>query len=75
MTGTVTYPLGAADGAFGNPVETLRAVVDLSGLSAGRHIVFVESRDTDGNWGPPTATFVWIYEVKTCIYLPVIRLR
>ncbi len=75
MTGTLTYPMGPADGAFDNPVETLRAVVDLSGLSAGRHSIFVESQDANGNWGPPTAAFVWINEVKARIYLPVIRLR
>jgi carboxypeptidase T len=75
MTGTVTQPMSAADGAFDNPVETLQALVSLSGLSTGRHIIYVEGEDADGNWGPPTAAFVWINEVKTRIYLPMIRLR
>ncbi|CAG0954623.1 partial Zinc carboxypeptidase, partial [Planctomycetaceae bacterium] len=60
ITGTTTYPLNAIDGAFNNPIESLQAGVNLSGLSTGRHIIFVESRDANGNWGPPTAVFVWI---------------
>lgn len=75
MTGTVTYPMSAADGAFNNPIETLQAVLSLSGLRAGRHIIFVESQDANGSWGPPTAAFAWINDVNSRLYLPVIGLR
>ena len=75
VTGTVTYPLRAADGAFDHPIESLQAAIDPSGLSAGRHIIFVESRDADGHWGPPAAAFVWIEDAHTRIYLPMIELR
>ena len=60
VAGAVTYPLSATDGTFNNPIESLQATVNLSGLSAGRHIIFVESQDAAGNWGSPTAVFVWI---------------
>jgi hypothetical protein len=60
ITGTVTYPLGAADGAFNNPIESLQATVSLNGLSIDRHFIFVESQDAAGNWGAPTAVFVQV---------------
>jgi carboxypeptidase T len=72
MTDTVTYPLSAADGAFNTPIEPLQATVSLSGLSPGRHIVFVESQDAAGNWGPPTATFIWIVLADKRMYLPIV---
>ena len=59
VAGAVTYPLSAADGTFNNPIESLQAAVNLSSVGAGRHIIFVESQDANGNWGPPTAVFVW----------------
>ncbi|MEZ4557038.1 MAG: hypothetical protein R3A10_17930 [Caldilineaceae bacterium] len=36
----------------------LTATVDTTDWSAGRHTVFVEAQDSDGNWGVPTAVFV-----------------
>jgi hypothetical protein len=72
VAGAITYPLGAADGAFNNPIESLQATINPSGLSAGRHIVFVESQDAGGNWGPPTAVFVWTIAGDNHLYLPVI---
>jgi carboxypeptidase T len=73
ITGTVTYPLIAVDGAFNSPIESLQAAVNLDGLSTGRHIVFVESQDAEGNWGPPTAVFVWIITADQHLYLPIVR--
>jgi hypothetical protein len=72
MAGAATYPLSAADGAFNNPIESLQAIVNLSGLGTGRHIIFVESQDDAGNWGPPTAVFMWIIAGDKHLYLPVI---
>ncbi|NEQ22084.1 MAG: DUF4347 domain-containing protein [Microcoleus sp. SIO2G3] len=58
VSGTETYELTAADGTFDSTVETLTATIDTSGLSAGRHTIFVESQDADGNFGVPTAVFL-----------------
>ncbi|MCC7358006.1 MAG: hypothetical protein IT317_00915 [Anaerolineales bacterium] len=58
VTGTLTYPLSAADGAFNSPVEALTGVVDTSGLTAGRHLVLIESQDAAGHWGVPSAVFI-----------------
>jgi len=71
VTGTLTYSLSALDGAFNTPIESLHATVSLSGLSVGRHILFVESQDATGHWGPPTAAFVWIIPGDKNLYLPI----
>ncbi len=60
INGTQTYPLSPVDGNFDNPVEALSTTVETSGLPPGRHIIFVESQDTDSIWGVPGAIFFWI---------------
>jgi len=69
ITGVISYPMSPSDGAFDAAVETVQTIVDTTGWTPGRHTLFVESQDTDGNWGVPTAVFLW----ATCgYYLPLI---
>jgi carboxypeptidase T len=56
--GSSPIPLAATDGAFDTSVETVNGIVDTSGLSLGRHLLFVRGRDADGNLGPVTAVFL-----------------
>jgi uncharacterized repeat protein (TIGR01451 family) len=60
IPGVTTYPLNATDGSFNSPIESLISTINTTGWTTGRHIVFIESQDAAGNWGPPTAVFVWI---------------
>lgn len=69
VTGVISYSLSAADGAFDSPVESLRASVDTTGWAPGRHLLFVESRDADGNWGVPSTAFL---QEGHHLYLPLI---
>lgn len=48
----------ASDGAFDSRTEGATAIIDTTGLSAGRHTVFVQARDIDGNWGAVSAIFL-----------------
>jgi FtsP/CotA-like multicopper oxidase with cupredoxin domain len=43
-------PMAAADGAFDSLSESLTATIDMSGFSAGVHILYVRARDAAGNW-------------------------
>ncbi len=52
-----SQPLAAADGSFDQAIEGVAATVDTSGLSQGRHTLYVRGRDAVGNWGPPSAVF------------------
>lgn len=72
IAGTISYPMSPADGAFDAPVETVHAIVDITGWASGRHILFVESQDADGNWGVPTAVFLQVTGVLDRDYLPFV---
>lgn len=58
VAGTPTYALNPVDGGFNSTVESVQGTVFTSGLSVGRHTLFVESQDANGNWGVPTAIFL-----------------
>jgi len=69
--GAITHTMKPADGALDAPVEAVQATVDTTGWAPGRHFIFVESRDSDGNWGVPGAVFLWI-DAPEKIYLPMV---
>jgi murein tripeptide amidase MpaA len=58
VSGTPTYALNPVDGSFNSTVESVQGTVFTSGLTVGRHTLFVESQDANGNWGVPTAIFL-----------------
>jgi Ca2+-binding RTX toxin-like protein len=62
IEGTETYELAAADGTFNSSVETVTATIDTSDLAPGRHTIFVESLDAEGNYGVATAVFLDVLE-------------
>ncbi len=70
ITGTVTYPMTPVDGSFNSKVEDIQATIDTTGLSSGRHIIFVESKDVNNNWGVVSAAF--LYTLQTGVS-PVIQ--
>lgn len=61
---TQTIPLQAADGILDKPVEKLEGILDTNGLSSGRHLLFVESQDSAGNWGAPSAQFFYLLDPR-----------
>jgi hypothetical protein len=58
----MAYPMVASDGFFNRSVEDVVATVNTAGWVYGRHTIFVESQDEDGNWGVPTALFITIVD-------------
>ena len=56
--GAVAYPMAAADGTFNSTIENVVATVNTTGLSGGRHIVFVRGKDAANNWGAFSAVFL-----------------
>lgn len=59
-SGGTLYPMTAADGAFNASSENLTASLDTTAWAPGRHILFVEAQDANGQWGAPSATFLTI---------------
>lgn len=58
QTGAIAQTMTASDGAFNERVEGVSASIDTSGLSNGKHIVYVRSQDTNGVWGAVSAVFL-----------------
>lgn len=52
--------MSATDGVFNATIEGVTAAVNTTGLSSGKHIIYVQGRDAAGNWGLPSAVFVTI---------------
>lgn len=57
----IANPMVASDGSFNSSIEFVGASINTSGLSAGRHTVFVRGRDMNGNWGAVSALFITVY--------------
>jgi hypothetical protein len=64
ITGTAVYQMAAADGSFDSAIEEVRAEVHTGQLGIGRHTLYVESQDSAGNWGAPSAVFLWVMSVS-----------
>lgn len=47
--------MNPTDGSFDNSSESGVATIDTTGLSPGRHSIYVRARNGDGFWGPITA--------------------
>ncbi len=58
--GGVPVALSASDGAFNATSENVTASIDTTALTPGRHTVFVEGQDANGNWGVLSAAFLWV---------------
>jgi carboxypeptidase T len=60
IAGTITNAMSASDGNFNEKIEDIQATINTTGLSEGRHTIFVESKDANGNWGVSSAVFLEI---------------
>lgn len=58
ITATQLYTMTAADGRFDNDVEEVTLQLQLSDGDTERYLLWIQSQDADGNWGPTTATYV-----------------
>ena len=56
--GSNAIAMNADDGSFNSSSEIISATIDTTGLSEGRHTVYVRSRDANNIWGPVYAVFL-----------------
>ena len=63
--GAETHTMSAADGSFDSSSETATATIDTTGLSSGKHTVFVRGQDANNNWGAVSAVFLVIDTPQT----------
>ncbi|MFO1339710.1 MAG: M14 family metallopeptidase, partial [Burkholderiaceae bacterium] len=60
MPGATPLNLSAKDGAFNAKTEGATGTLSTTGLSKGKHLVFVRGKDAAGNFGPVSAVFLKI---------------
>ncbi len=63
--GAVAIPLTAQDGSFDSGNETVEGDLATTGLAEGRHILFLQAQDSDGNWGAVSAAFFYLLDPET----------
>jgi hypothetical protein len=60
MPGATPLVLGPKDGAFNSKTEVASTTLSTTGLSQGKHLVFVRGKDAAGNLGAVSAVFLKI---------------
>jgi hypothetical protein len=58
ITGSTAIAMFASDGSFDSKTEDVEATINTTGLSDGKHIIFVRGQDVNGNWGAFSAIFL-----------------
>lgn len=58
--GCTPVAMTASDGSFNTQTENAQATIATSGLSLGRHTIYVRSRDTSNYWGAYSAVFLTV---------------
>ncbi len=56
--GSLPLAMAASDGTFDQGVEAVETTIDTTGLTAGRHLLYVRGADTAGNEGVVAAAFL-----------------
>ncbi|HJU40938.1 MAG TPA: carboxypeptidase regulatory-like domain-containing protein, partial [Tahibacter sp.] len=60
----VARPMTATDGAFSSGSEAVGATIDTTGMTSGRHLVWVQGVDSGGAKGTPNAVFVEVAQAN-----------
>lgn len=58
--GGTAVAMTANDGSWNATSEVAKATVPTAGLTPGKHQLWVQTRDSAGNWGPATSAFVTV---------------
>lgn len=56
--GAIALPMQASDGNFDGSLETVHLDLDTTHLSPGRHLLYIQGTDSNGDSGPPSAVFL-----------------
>jgi hypothetical protein len=65
QAGAVALALNADDGVFNASIEGVNGNINTTGLGLGRHLVYVQARDSNNSIGPVSAALVNIVDPAT----------
>ncbi len=60
--GGTPLAMSPADGTFNATIESATLALDSTGLSSGRHLLYVRGRDAANNWGAVSAVFLTVID-------------
>ena len=63
-TDAVAQAMTATDGAFNSGSEAVQATLDTTGMTSGKHLVYVQGVDSGGAKGAPQAVFVEVAQAN-----------
>ena len=63
-SGAVPQAMSASDGGFNSGSEAVQLDLATTGMSSGRHLVYVQGVDASGDAGPPNAVFVEVAQAN-----------
>jgi carboxypeptidase T len=66
--GATAMAMSPADGGFDSMIEGVEATIDTTGLSEGKHILFVRGKDASNNWGAFSAIFLTVSLVQPPVW-------
>ena len=69
QAGATPNAMFAVDGSFDSPTELVEGVLDTTGLSDGRHTVFLHAQDAGDSWGAVSAVFIWVLDPSTAAHI------
>lgn len=71
VTSTQVYTLTEIDGVLDDPVESFSYTLPIDGWAGGRHTIYIEGQDADGNWGVVESSFITVPHVR---FYPIITM-
>ncbi|MCB0077725.1 MAG: carboxypeptidase regulatory-like domain-containing protein [Anaerolineales bacterium] len=60
--GGTANAMSPSDGSFNTSVEGAVATINTAGWTGGQHLIYVRGQDSNGNWGVPTAIFLYVVD-------------
>lgn len=60
--GGTPIPMEAVDGTFNQTIEEATVTLDTTGLTGGRHLVYIRGKDENDQWGAPSAVFLQVLD-------------
>jgi murein tripeptide amidase MpaA len=65
--GAVAHAMTASDGTFNSGSEAVQATIDTTGMTSGKHLVYVQGVDSGGAKGAPQAVFVEVAQANEIV--------
>ena len=67
--------MNPSDGSWGSTSEAVIATIDTTGMLPGKYYVLVHGKNSDGKWGPFSATWLTVEASQSTVHVGNIQMR